>query len=218
LLQETVASFEVRCCASQRLHQVRRGVHSSEQAAAAARVIQMNQGSAGACGCSSHSDAAADASTVALDGQFVDHYLRRMMPIVRFVDHRRVLVNLEQLLNPRELVHAAMFFHAQRRRRPPPRLPRYMQFQLQPLQLQRFLRGCVFATAHALATPPASVIRLVHARTKSRCFDCIFVRVMSSFVARAEVRRQRARCACACRAALVRLYFTSARMVYPSFH
>ncbi len=33
-----MADFEVRCCASQRLHQVRRGVHSCVQAAAAARV------------------------------------------------------------------------------------------------------------------------------------------------------------------------------------
>ena len=38
MLQETVADFEVRCCASQRLHQARRGVHSCVQAAAAARV------------------------------------------------------------------------------------------------------------------------------------------------------------------------------------
>ncbi len=38
MLQETVAGFEVRCCASQRLHEARRGVHSCEQAAAAARV------------------------------------------------------------------------------------------------------------------------------------------------------------------------------------
>ncbi len=38
MLQETVAGFEVRCCASQRLHEVRRGVHSCVQAAAAARV------------------------------------------------------------------------------------------------------------------------------------------------------------------------------------
>ena len=30
--------FEVRCCASQRLHKARRGVHSCVQAAAAARV------------------------------------------------------------------------------------------------------------------------------------------------------------------------------------
>jgi hypothetical protein len=38
VLQETVAGFEVRCCASQRLHQARRGVHYCVQAAAAARV------------------------------------------------------------------------------------------------------------------------------------------------------------------------------------
>ena len=38
MIQETVAGFEVRCCASQRLHEVRRGVHSCVQAAAAARV------------------------------------------------------------------------------------------------------------------------------------------------------------------------------------
>ena len=37
-VQETVAGFEVRCCASQRLHDARRGVHSCVQAAAAARV------------------------------------------------------------------------------------------------------------------------------------------------------------------------------------
>jgi hypothetical protein len=37
VLQETVAGFEVRCCASQRLYQARRGVHSCVQAAAAAR-------------------------------------------------------------------------------------------------------------------------------------------------------------------------------------
>ena len=33
-----MADFEVRFCASQRLHQARRGVHSCVQAAAAARV------------------------------------------------------------------------------------------------------------------------------------------------------------------------------------
>jgi hypothetical protein len=38
VLQETVAGFEVSCCASQRLHQAPRGVHSRVQAAAAARV------------------------------------------------------------------------------------------------------------------------------------------------------------------------------------
>ncbi len=38
MLQETVAGFEVRCCALQQLHEARRGVHSCVQAAAAARV------------------------------------------------------------------------------------------------------------------------------------------------------------------------------------
>ncbi len=38
MLQETVAGFEVCCCASQRLHQARHGVYSCLQAAAAARV------------------------------------------------------------------------------------------------------------------------------------------------------------------------------------
>ena len=38
MLQETVACFEVRCCASQRLLEARRGVYSCVQAAAAARV------------------------------------------------------------------------------------------------------------------------------------------------------------------------------------
>ena len=38
MLQETVAGFEVRCCASPRLHEARCGVHSCVQAAAAARV------------------------------------------------------------------------------------------------------------------------------------------------------------------------------------
>jgi hypothetical protein len=38
VLQESVAGFEVRCFASQRPHQARRGVHSCVQAAAAARV------------------------------------------------------------------------------------------------------------------------------------------------------------------------------------
>jgi hypothetical protein len=38
-LQETLAGFQVRCCALQRLHEARRGVHSRVQAAAAARVV-----------------------------------------------------------------------------------------------------------------------------------------------------------------------------------
>ncbi len=38
MLQQTLADFVVRCCALQRLHEARRGVHSRVQAAAAARV------------------------------------------------------------------------------------------------------------------------------------------------------------------------------------
>jgi hypothetical protein len=38
VLQEILASFEVRCCSLQWLHQARRCVHSCVQAAAAARV------------------------------------------------------------------------------------------------------------------------------------------------------------------------------------
>ena len=147
--------------------------------------------------------------------QHFDHYTGRT---VCFIDHRRVLLSLHELSLPCDLVCAAMFFHAQRSRQPPPPFPPGMQLQFLPLQLQRFLRSCVLATAHALVTPRASVFRLVHARTKSRWIERIFVRVMSGFVARAEVRRQAARCACACRAALARLSSASAGMVWPSFH
>ena len=38
MLQQTLQGFQVRCSASQRLHQSRRGLHSCVQAAAAARV------------------------------------------------------------------------------------------------------------------------------------------------------------------------------------
>jgi hypothetical protein len=37
VLQQTLSDFQVRCCASQRLHQARRSVHCV-QAAAAARI------------------------------------------------------------------------------------------------------------------------------------------------------------------------------------
>jgi hypothetical protein len=42
VLQETLANFQVSCCASQRLHQARCGVHSCVQAAAADRVTGRN--------------------------------------------------------------------------------------------------------------------------------------------------------------------------------
>ena len=124
--------------------------------------------------------------------QVFDHYTGK---ILLFIDHRRILLSLNELSLPCDLVYAAMFFHSQRSRRPPPQLPRYMRLQFPPLQLQRFLRGCVLATAHALVMPHASVLRLVHARTKSLWIERIFVRVMSGFVEKAKVRRQGARSA-----------------------
>ena len=129
--------------------------------------------------------------------------------LVPFFDYylgRRMCVPFKQLghvLLPCHLACAALCIHAQRSRRPPlPFLPS-MQPEFLPLQLQRFLRGCVLATAHALVTPPAK--GFLYARDRWRFIDRILVRVMSGFVRRAEVRRQGARCACtcACRAALV---------------
>ncbi len=121
---------------------------------------------------------------------FFDRYLGRGM--------RVPAKELDQAMLPCVLACNALSILAQRSGRPQPQLTRYVQHQFQPLQLQRFLRSCVFATARALASPPATVCRLVHARTRSRWIDCIFVRVMSGFAARAEVRRQAARLCFAC--------------------
>jgi len=128
--------------------------------------------------------------------------------LVPFFDYylgRRVCVPFKQLghvLLPCHLACAALCVHAQRSHRPLLPFPPSMQLEFLPLQLQRFLRGCVLATAHALVTPPADAF--VYARDQWRFIDRILVRVMSGFVRRAEVRRQGARCACtcACRSAL----------------
>jgi hypothetical protein len=125
--------------------------------------------------------------------EYFDHYLGRRACLG---DHWHALLSLEQL-HPCQLVFAALCARMRRFRLPLPPLPplpRYMQVQFPALQLQRFLRSCVLATAHALATPPASVCRLVHARTRSRWIDCIFVRVMKGFLRRAKVRLFAARC------------------------
>jgi hypothetical protein len=124
-------------------------------------------------------------------------------PVISFADlylGSRIDVpakQLGQVLLPCYLVCSALCVRVQHLCQPPLPFPPCAQLQFLPLQLQRFLRSCVLATAHALVTPHASVFRLVHARTKIRWIERIFVRVMSSFVARSEVRRQRARCACA---------------------
>jgi hypothetical protein len=132
-----------------------------------------------------------------------------MMPIVSFFNDRRVIVSQDKLLLSCQLSCAALWVHAKRSSQPQPPFPQCisMQPQLLPLHLQRFLRGFVLATAHRLVIPPASLLRLVHASTKSRWIDRIFVRVMSGFVWKAEVRRQcsHVACACACCAALAHL-------------
>ena len=117
--------------------------------------------------------------------EYFDHYLGRRACLV---DHWHALLSLEQLF-PCHLVFAALCVRARRLRQLPPP-PRYMHVHFPALQLQRFLRGFVFATAHALVTPRASALklRLAHARTESRCVDRIFVRVMRGFVKRAKVR------------------------------
>jgi hypothetical protein len=170
--------------------------------------------------------ALADAIANRLDISHTDRYLGRRVcapdavcdaTVKQLTSDQDVLAPMQQLtisqaVLPIQLVCAAVRNHAQRSRLLPPRLPPYMQLEFLPLQLQRFLRGCVLAAAHSLVTPPASVFHLVHARTKSRWIDRIFVCVMSGFVARAEVRRQGARCAC--RAAPPHLFFLSDRMVW----
>ena len=125
---------------------------------------------------------------------FFDYYLGRRMCLP--------FKQLGHVLLPCHLACAALCVHAQRSRRPLLPFPPSMQLEFLPLQLQRFLRGCVLATAHALVTPPAK--GFLYARDRWRFIDRILVRVMSGFVRRAEVRRQGARCACtcACRAAL----------------
>jgi hypothetical protein len=127
--------------------------------------------------------------------EYFDHYLGKC---ARLVDHWHALLSWKQHF-PCQLVFAALYVRAQGLRQPPPPLSRYMQVQFPALQLQRFLRGFVLATAHALVAPPAGVFCLVHAMTRRRWIDRVFVRVMSGFVKRAKVLQQEARRACAFR-------------------
>ena len=89
----------------------------------------------------------------------------------------RVPVNeLGQVLLPCRLVYVVLRLRAQRLGQPLP-VSDYGQLEITPLQLQRFLRGCLLSLAHALVAPPACVFRLVPARTKGRWVDRIFIRV-----------------------------------------
>ena len=104
-----------------------------------------------------------------------------------------VTVNeLAQVVLPCRLLHVVLRFRAQRLGQPLLLPPDYRQLEITPLQLQRFLRGCVLSISHALVAPPACVFCLVPTRTKCRWIDCIFMRVMSGFAARAMVRRREA--------------------------
>jgi hypothetical protein len=96
------------------------------------------------------------------------------MPIAFFINLQRVADNQDSHLPPCHLIFAALCVHAQRSRQPPLPLPPYMQVQFPALQLQRFLRSCVLATAHALVMPPASVY--VHAKDRRCWFERIFGR------------------------------------------
>jgi hypothetical protein len=99
---------------------------------------------------------------------------------------QRVRANMEQLLIPCHLACAAMRLGPRRSRQLP--LPLYMQLQFQPRQLQRFLRGCVLATARALFALPASTLPASASDVLWHRSECIFLRVMSGFVARTEVQ------------------------------
>ncbi len=113
--------------------------------------------------------------------QSFDHYLGRAFP---FTFHSRCPLShaLTDLLLPSHLVAAALFIRARRCQTPPP-LPlpspsplppfTFTQLHYHPLHLQRFLRGLVLQTAHALAIPPpapptATAQQYVRARTTDR--------------------------------------------------
>jgi hypothetical protein len=122
---------------------------------------------------------------------FFDRYLAKHMRVPFY--------KLGQVVLPCRLVHAVLCFRAQRMGQPLPDAPDYMQLEITPPQLQRFLRGCVPSLARALVAPPASVLHLVPSRTKGRWADRIFIRVIIGLLARAEVRMlQGAMCAVCC--------------------
>ncbi len=81
------------------------------------------------------------------------------------------------------LVRFALFFQPRRSLRQP--LPALPQLPFPPQRLQRFLRGCVLATAHGLVNAPASVCDPTWTpmeRERNR----IFARVMNGFVRREQ--------------------------------
>jgi hypothetical protein len=103
----------------------------------------------------------------------------------------------DELARPCMLVCTALWFEARRSllQRPwPPTTHWHLQPEYLPVQLQRFLRGCVAAAAQRLVKPLGD--ECVCARTMMIWENRIFTRVMSGFVSRVEVRLQGTR---ACR-------------------
>jgi hypothetical protein len=92
---------------------------------------------------------------------------------------------------PCELVRAALWLNARLYiQQPQPLLkpPRYMQCEFQRRDLQRFLRSCVFAAAHRLVAPTATV--RVNSKVQWRLRNSIFEHVMRGFVRRVQVRQR----------------------------
>ncbi len=106
--------------------------------------------------------------------EYFDYYLGKN---VCFCGHPHVVLSM--VLLPCQLVFAAICIYARAHKRvlPP---PRFMQLEFPPLHLQRYLRGFVTLAADRLANSMAF---------KYPAFvDCIFMRVMSGFFCKAEVR------------------------------
>jgi len=109
-----------------------------------------------------------------------------------------ILSRLSDLASMCILVRFALFFPPLCLRQP---LPRLGLFMIPPKLRRRFLRGCVVATAHGLATAPAGMYRAcgsaaVYIGTEEQMIwmNRIFARVMSGAVMREdlEVRLQAA--------------------------
>jgi hypothetical protein len=84
------------------------------------------------------------------------------------------------------LIQTALWLNARRSlaQQPLPS-PSFMQLQVLPKLLRRFLRGCVAATAHGLATAPFS--ERVDLETMSLWKTCMFMRVMNGLLRRIKV-------------------------------
>jgi hypothetical protein len=108
--------------------------------------------------------------------EYLDYYLGKN---ACFCGHPHVLLSM--VLLPCQIVFAALWIHARAHKRVLP-LPRLMQLKFPPLHLQRYLRGFVTLAADKLGNPMASKY-YIH-----RVNLLIFMRVMSGFFWKSEVR------------------------------